>query len=80
MIERVARRLFWLNGQYADRGMKTWADATPLVREKFIKEALAAVDEMREPTDAMLHEGWKQSPHIGGAWTAMIDAALVEGK
>ena len=81
MVERAARRLFWMNGQYAERGMRTWAEATPLVREKFMKEAREVIEELREPTESMVHYGFETflnheaGTEIVPIWQAMIDEA-----
>lgn len=80
MIERVARRLFWQHdGKYAERGMPTWESLDDLTRDSFLKDARAAIDEMREPTDAMVEAGDKDTRDWASAETAyraMIDAAI----
>jgi hypothetical protein len=83
MIERVARRLFWQHdGKYAERGMPTWTSLDEATRNGFIKDARAAIDEMREPTDDMKHApvaqdgDWSDERDL--IWKGMIDAALSE--
>jgi hypothetical protein len=73
MIERVARAMC---DERCDWGCR-------FVREYWITAARAAIEAMREPTDAMLEfrlffgsgEACQWAPHV---WRAMIDAALGE--
>ena len=67
VVERVARAIAegWKGG---------WDDVAH--REAFRADARAAIEAMREPTDAMVRAG-----HLGAtaaAWRAMVDAALAE--
>lgn len=82
MVERVASELA------AKVGLSFAALASEDVNGIYGKEhwrglARAAIAAMRDPTEAMLDQGWAAFspplPQIGGQyamWTAMIDAAL----
>lgn len=86
MIEKVAEALFRADGGWsADARLdEAIADDAP-AKPKFIKAARAAIEAMREPTEAMIAAGniaagLNQSdkheiPHI---LAAVIDAALKE--
>jgi hypothetical protein len=73
MVDRVARAL----------ELDSYAHSGPMTHEEmFRRQARAAIEEMRKPTDAMVEAG---NPQCGedslGAWypwTAMIDAALAD--
>ena len=76
MIERVARAICKL--RYGDPdfdyGMNKprWVDCVP--------DAYAAIEEMREPTDAMIDAAEKDGGHSYYRWQAMIDAALQDNQ
>lgn len=88
LIERVARCLFWMDSgqRYAESRDYPWAEADALLREKYEKEARAAIaevlDAMREPSEAVAGEG---ADHLFAAssdnwsddarrvWQAMLD-------
>lgn len=85
MVERMARVLA---SHYYQKRFVTIEDA-PLRRgveanwHKFVKEALEAIEAMREPTEQMKEVGRCQIPSSLAAkedaarvWLAMIDAAL----
>jgi hypothetical protein len=72
MVERVARAIYMV----APIGVRDWVDAPASVREDCLVCARAAIEAMREPTDAMIDAGGAATPRI--AWRAMIDAALDE--
>lgn len=96
MIERVARAIYetWAQekGAEADWPLVCEAAATtneqefPLLHETYslaLKEARAAIEAMREPTDAMADTAWAEIGEHGDADVAviyanMIDAALNE--
>lgn len=71
MIERVARAI--AKGEYGENVDDVWHTC--------IDDARAAIEAMREPTEAMLDAGYGAEP-TGAAlvapWEAMIDAALAE--
>jgi len=73
MVERVARALL-----SADLRWK-WESYDSETHDKYFAKACAAIEAMREPTEAML---WRVGMHKRDAWTrawqAMIDAALNE--
>jgi hypothetical protein len=64
MVERVARAL-------ADCALEPF-DA--ISRQKFMGDARAAIEAMREPTEAMLERGDHGTSAAG--WASMIDEAL----
>lgn len=80
MVERVAKALFqWQHGH--DR----WDEAEPDVREDACEAARAAIEAMREPTEAMcdaadaldrVEAGVLRTEVPFDAWIAMIDEAL----
>jgi hypothetical protein len=76
MIERVARAI--AESHYPDKCVESmWQHMMP--------DAIAAIEAMRKPTvpmcKAMILELMNEdSPHRGGVWGAMIDAAISEGK
>ena len=66
MIERVARAIAKSQGSNP-----RWN------REGWLKDARAAIEAMREPTEEMSHAGWRTDSGISTVvWQAMIDAAL----
>lgn len=77
MIERVARGIF------ASQEWPEFHPAYEVSSEIFEIAARAAIEAMREPTQAMLQEGASGSGEDSeatalGAWETMIDAALQE--
>ena len=80
MVERIARAIDAALGEEAD-----WMDIDP---EFMNKVARAALEAMREPTEAMVYEGYVRSAFAPECrvssiqfdpkpvWIAMIDAAL----
>lgn len=85
MIERVARAI------WASEYTSPWPDGDGYPDDEYRlvarKQARAAIEAMREPTDAMkavdgIH--WGYGCHVCGGltegWQAMIDAALSEGE
>ena len=101
MIERVARAIYetWAQekGAEADWPLVCEAVATtneqefPALHETYslaINEARAAIEAMREPTDAMVDagfdagddtvQGYSENADPQDTWQAMIDAALNE--
>jgi hypothetical protein len=92
MVERVARAICakdWLNDE-------AWAAISEITRERFRRQARAAIEAMRTPTEAMINAGGcfevpqdDYNEDVGGyaaegAYILMIDAALshdeVEGQ
>ncbi len=78
MVERVARRLA------IEDGADDWDLIGPVTRGIFERNARAAIEAMREPTDDMMHAvgcgGERKEWLSGQAWRAsyqaMIDEAL----
>jgi hypothetical protein len=76
MVERVARAIA-AAGTIVD-----WDEMSVACQEQFTKEARAAIEAMREPTEAMVDAAWASwedvegSKGFVGAWQAMIDEAL----
>lgn len=87
MVERVARAL--IADEY-DGGHLSGAEIEACIaedwclesrRKHFIRKARAAIEAMREPTEAMVKSGQtKCDDYLDAAecWAAMIDAALSE--
>jgi hypothetical protein len=74
MIEKVARAICSAEGIDPDRK----GNETVWRWQEFEKEARAAIEAMREPTDAMREIGnWSGLPHVE-TYAAMIDIALKE--
>jgi hypothetical protein len=78
MIERVARVLY-------ERSVAslTWDNIHAASQESWRDLARAALEELRNPTEAMIEASnreWdgRMSHRSAGAWQAMIDAALAE--
>lgn len=83
MIERVARALHAQTFPEVCRGDEAWLQAawesSEFDRARHLAAARAAIEAMREPTDAMCAETrseWVSGHEAGGIWRAMIDAAL----
>lgn len=73
MIERVARAIYeGRNGS----GCKPWAHQPKGHQEPYLKDARAAIEAMRSPTETMAIAGRKHSLRPAQTWAAMIDAAL----
>jgi hypothetical protein len=76
MRERVARAI--AESHYPDKCVESmWQHMMP--------DAIAAIEAMREPTEAMVNAGYDvgYSPDplpCDAVWKAMIDAAISEGK
>lgn len=74
MVERVARAI------QATRGPReNWDRVTPATRDLWMADARAAIEAMREPTEAMTDAGWRRIEERDDAaenWRMMIDAAL----
>jgi hypothetical protein len=89
MIERVARaqweaRRKWSAEHYdMPVPLEEWGDGSLPISNGIMQEARAAIEAMREPTDAMISDGWLTSDRDGWdgpgtCWNWMIDAALKE--
>lgn len=70
MVERVARAMF-----EADRG-GSWDDVRENSKAMWRSFARAAIEAMREPTEAMINVGWRSMNDERLPWEVMIDAAL----
>lgn len=73
MIERVARAIA---GKLDDN--TPWKECGQGFRETCILLARAAIEALREPTEAMLEEGPGEPYMEKHVWALMIDAALKE--
>jgi len=74
MVERVARAIL---KEERNLDLELSSDIT---KQSYCRYARAAIEAMREPTEAMLAAGdKKQDFYSGFIWQAMIDAAL-DGK
>lgn len=70
MIERVAKAL-------CEQGGVVWGKLSQIQKAHHLSLARAAIEAMREPTDAMwLADGLVDHMHPTDAWEIMIDAAL----
>jgi hypothetical protein len=79
MVERVARILFDANeGKYVlEREPKAWEYATPIARLFFETVARAAINAMREPTEAMRDACHRFDQECdSNVYSHMIDTAL----
>jgi hypothetical protein len=78
IIERVAAAIYGV----APVGERPWADAPATTRFDCVQRACAAIEAMREPTEAMIEAGGKVVLHVGDhrssadVWCAMIDEAM----
>ena len=75
MIERVARAMFACDHD------EPWEQGEDLTRRIYLNNARAAIEAMREPSDAMLQAATMEVPTWDDAaskrkWQAMITAAL----
>ena len=72
MVERVARAIATARGYGLDANGEDTGDW-----QMFVDHARAAIEAMREPTEAMWREASFENGYVTeGAWQAMIDAAL----
>ncbi len=92
MIERVARAIYetWAQEKGAEADWPLVCEAVATTNEQefpalhatyslALNEARAAIEAMREPTDAMVDAGeGTMCPHAACIFTDMIDAALNE--
>lgn len=93
LIERVARAMHakWFEIRPGDFGQAAWEEMPESWRHETMEFARAAIEAMREPTEAMLNakygpenyervSGWLDSLDAETVWQAMIDVALEEQK
>lgn len=88
MVEPVARAIYVSIS--AGRSVRPWEDIPAPLRAPYLKDAIAAIKAMREPTEEMVGLGehcadacYKIDPCNDGPrhiWQTMIDAALGENK
>lgn len=89
MIERVARAMFDADASGYHGISVPFEGQASGVQDRWLRLALAAIEAMREPTDAMVDAPLPASPSHGGRYEnrcdlrpyiyrAMIDAALNE--
>lgn len=83
MIERVARQIFETNITVYLRLSMDFSEQTVSVQEQYRGLARAAIEAMREPTEAMEEAALDVRPLMlpdspREVWEAMIDAALNE--
>jgi hypothetical protein len=80
MVERVARAIFEVEYPGGEVDEYRWERS----KEAYLAQAQAAIEEMREPTDAMVDAGDAVEPGVTGYtdalshYQAMINAALNE--
>lgn len=85
-LERAARALFFMdNGaRYLAGEETTWSTCDDMLRWKYLKEALAVLDAIREPDEdhvaQVKTEGlWScAQDEVGGIFTAMIEVAMAD--
>lgn len=87
-LERAARALWAENGKPYHIDDATPSKAIPDARpdwQRFLPQARAVLQAIREPSDAMVNVGMERSGHKGYAevfardvWGSMIDAAVEE--
>lgn len=68
-IEEVARAI----------GGDVWESCSDRMKEQFRAQARAAIEAMREPTEAMLDRGPGEPYLDAEVWRKIVDAALAEG-
>ena len=86
MVERVARAIVGPHRPVPDGSPYTldqlravrWGQANSTEQQNALNEARAAIEAMREPTDAMVRAARIWSPSLRETYTQMIDAALNE--
>lgn len=81
MLERVARAIYETEpfGTTAHGHPIAWSSVAESQKDGFLLKARAAVEAVREPTDAVLNAGYEAEPTgaaILPSWEAMIDAIL----
>lgn len=82
MVEPVARAIYeGRNG----KGCTVWAHLPKSYQEPYLKDAIAAIKAIREPTKIMIDAvreigGPQAAAYAIAAWPTMIDAALGENK
>ena len=78
-LERAARALFW------SRGGGSWSQASQVEKDGWIKSAHCAIEEIREPSEAVVIDGFKRADTDGEVYhlddfqrvfTGIIDAVL----
>ena len=82
MLERVARAMSAVSEARAP-GMLPYDDSPQYIRDQWMELARAAVEAMREPTEAVEDAGWSEAlddSHPVVIYQAMLDAILNEGK
>jgi hypothetical protein len=67
MVERVAHAL----SEEAD-----WDGVMPHRKDRYLRQARAAIAAMREPTEEMVDAGYLADESATGTWQAMIDTAI----
>jgi hypothetical protein len=84
MIERVARAICKSRFLDSGTGDDGWDDASPEIRCDYRAEARAAIEAIREPTDAMVERavgefsGYPRAAIFRAIFIHMIDAVLAE--
>jgi len=73
MVERVARAICWKNGM--DPDLTLGGDGQNFLWHEYTGQAIAAIEAMREPDDAMKDAGMDAIDHLD-AWALMIDSIL----
>lgn len=83
MVERVARAIYERNSK---RTNYVWPDDVyPAIRNRCLRDARAAIEAMREPTEEMVNAGavaegdTNLEAQARSLWEAMIDAILKDG-
>lgn len=85
MVERVARAMFYATNEHDT----TWESEAQEIKTTHLIMARAAIEAMREPTDAMVMAAdWAEAPYMENdldlgsqfkaEWRAAIDTALLE--
>lgn len=80
-LDQIARAIYERRNGH---GCKPWSKLTKSHQVPYLGDARAAVEAMREPTEAQVqdarkhHEGEPYLPY--SLWRAMIDSILTEGK
>lgn len=72
-IERVARAMFYSGGTFLPGA---WDLTSEVTRHHNRNKARAAIEAMRDPTEAVLEAGPPEPYMDADVWRSMIDAAL----
>ena len=82
IVDRIAQAIFAKDEHWLVLGGDVWEKAPRIQREKCIRQAIAALNETRKPTEAMCQAAYEKAgcpsdwQGFEEMWGAAIDAAL----